>query len=249
MHTLVIISQLQVWCNAATINLYIQPVIVFLSLFDMFQNHNHGETVWQLAPNEGLVRENTVQVDIDFPDRTCTEWVLIIQWNFLSDRELQSINQPCEQCFLLRFWSKLADPTSCYCCYCNFIHPGILTKVVFSIDPGIKSTGLLLEQCSLREWHNHVYVSVTQLRNSSRLLSLIGLIIMQEYRMSPLGCWRNSKFHLTYEPCLCKGCYWGTQTFISMACHRRLSFWTITVERFKHWCRMPPICYCWAHSR
>ena len=164
-----------------------------------------------------------MQVDIDLPNRAYTEQVFIIHWNYLSDRELQYIGWSYEWCFSLSFLSKLADPTSCHHPCCDLIHLGIPTEIVLSINPQIKSTGLQLEWYSLRQWHNCLYVSVTQSRNSNRLLSFTGLTIVQECRMSLLCCWRISNFLLMYEPCLCKGCYWVTPTFISMACHRVIS--------------------------
>ena len=162
-------------------------------------------------------------VDIDLLARTYAEQVFVIHWNYPRDKELQYIGWPYEQCFSLSFCSKPANFTCCYHHHCDLIHLGIPTEVVLSIDPQIKSTGLLLEWHSLRQWYNHVYVGVTQLRNSSRFLSLTELAIMQESRMSPLGCWRNSNFHLTYEPCLCKGCYWGVWSFVSVTCQRSIS--------------------------
>ena len=176
--------------------------------------------MWQLAPNEGHVRQNTIWVDIHLLAWTYAEQVFIIWWNYQSNKELLSISQPYEQHFSLTFWSRLADPTCFHHPHCDLVHPDIPPDVLLSIYPQIKSTGLLLEWYSLRQWHNCVYVDVTQFRNNSKLLSLTGLAIMQECRMSSLGCWRNSNIHPIYEPCLFKGCYWGTEAFISVACHR-----------------------------
>ena len=112
-------SQLWVWCNAATINLYIPPVIVFLSRINTFWIHNHSKPVQQLAPNKGCVRENTIHVNIDLLGRTYIEPVFVICWNYLGGRELQYIVWPSDQQFSLSFWSKLADPTCCYCPHCH----------------------------------------------------------------------------------------------------------------------------------
>ena len=52
------VSQLWVCCNAATINFYVQPFMVFLSHIDTFWIHNCDQPMWQLVPNEGHLREH-----------------------------------------------------------------------------------------------------------------------------------------------------------------------------------------------
>ena len=54
--------------------------MVFLSFLSMFQIHKCSEPMWQLAPNVGNARENTISTvyDIAIPRGLAAEWVIII---------------------------------------------------------------------------------------------------------------------------------------------------------------------------
>ena len=170
--------------------------MVFLLLTDTFWIHNHSWPMWQLVPNVEHVRENTFKVDGD--PQIEPSLVTVIWWIFQTNRELQDISWLCQQCFLLGF--HLNQPTLPAATVFTAIS-AILAYFLKEYCPSTMVLRVLSCYWNNTPWdrNNCVYVSVTQFRNSSGLLSR--LTIVQECGMSLLGCWRGSNFCLTSEPC------------------------------------------------
>ena len=75
----VLVLKSQLWCKVTAIKpIPFQPLLVFLSFLGMSQNSRYSEPTWQLAPNVGPARRNTIiQWNSNIPRRTTTEWLFI----------------------------------------------------------------------------------------------------------------------------------------------------------------------------